>query len=1177
MSPGGASSLGCPVCGTPTVPGARFCFNCGAPLDQVDTDVAAERRQVTVLFGDLSDFTAWAEELDPERVGSITDTLLAALTKAVVDVEGHVDKLTGDGIMAVFGAPIAHEDDPVRGVRAAAAMQEAVGEMVAAETGGGRRLGLRVGLNTGEVLAGVQAGMSYTVVGDTVNTASRLSDAAGVGAVYAGRETALATMEVASWRALAPLRLKGKREPVPAYELVGLRSAPSMRAGLGDEAPMVGREAERGLLIGRLMDTVERGVPGSVVVVGEAGVGKTRLATELARFAGELPGLRTLWGRCTPYGQGRDLAPLVDWVRTACGLTEADLTESGRAAEKVRRTLRRTASPTATGGGLAGHVDVLLSLLGLVDVERSMLREQQAPGGPGPVDPAVEGVVALLRGLAQDAPLLLVVDDMHWASPDLLDVLAHVVRRIEGPVLLVFLGRSDLLLSDGRVEWWQALPSPEVLPLAPLEPAASERLLRAFLGGAAVDAEVRALILDRAQGNPFFLGEVLHLLVDRGLLRRESGIWSVSGELPPDVLPAGVQAVIAARFDGLDPMTKAVLRDASVVGVRFPAAVLSHIGGTDPPTVDAALGLLVERGVLRALPGQWFSFNHNLARDVAYALVPKRDRARKHAAVAAWAVTGLGAPAAEVDAVVGPHAEQAALVAGEMDLPADDPAYAVRADGAAALARLGQSALVRDDTLGAESLFTRALDLGGEGLDLSIRLPAQLGRATALVAQHRLAEAEADLLGPLLSEDDDLRTQALVVLGDLRHRQGDDGEAIAALRAVLSTAGDDGDPQVVGAALRLLGLIDYMAGRFAAAERRFRAAFERAEMAGDNRGAGWALQRLAWSATTRGDFDLAEKTLAEAQQRFGEREDAGGVAWCLGTEALVRVLQGRFTEGRRLAESLIGLADTLTDPWGLAACRAIAALAAAELGDVTVARRESAAALAAFADYQDRWGESLALVTAGLAERAAGQHGEAVLALARAVNAARAGAYPFVEATALTVLGFTHLDSAGSTSGVGEAAQALAEAERVLAGFEMARSGLNGMTVLRALVQRAHGQYDDAVTLLREAELPPDQDTLIPPRREILGLLAGTLLDAGRVDEAAEVAARAAATPAESVRARVLALRVLGDVRRVQGEPEAARVAYLEAIAIAEATEYTAGLPDLHDLAAGGGPSGPAG
>ena len=339
----------CPVCHTPTVPGARFCFACGAALPEgAGTESETERRLVTVLFGDLSEFTSWSEDLDPERVGVVTDRVMASLAAIVGEFGGHVDKLTGDGIMAVFGAPLAHEDDAERAVRAAARMQAVVRRLVEQESGGGQRLGLRVGLNTGEVLAGVQAHLSYTVIGDAVNTAARLSDAAGVGAVYAGKDTALSTLDTASWRALAPLRLKGKRDPVPAYELVGLRPPGATRLGLGDEAPFLGRDAELGLLIGRLLDVADRSVSRTVLISGDAGVGKTRLAQELSRFTGELPGARVLWGRCAPYGLGRDLAAVAEMVRTACGIAEGDDVEAARDG-------RAAAGPARARGGPPGR------------------------------------------------------------------------------------------------------------------------------------------------------------------------------------------------------------------------------------------------------------------------------------------------------------------------------------------------------------------------------------------------------------------------------------------------------------------------------------------------------------------------------------------------------------------------------------------------------------------------------------------------------------------------------------------------------------------------------------------------------------------------------------------------------------------------------------------------------
>ncbi|MCW2680755.1 MAG: adenylate/guanylate cyclase, partial [Frankiales bacterium] len=644
----------CPVCGTPTVPGARFCFACGAALPEGSgSDGEAERRLVTVLFGDLSEFTSWSEDLDPERVGVVTDRVLATLAQAVTDFGGHVDKLTGDGLMAVFGAPTAHEDDAERAVRAAARMQTAVRRVVEEESGGGRRLGLRVGLNTGIVLAGIQAHLSYTVVGDTVNTASRLSDAAGVGAVFAGRDTALATMSIASWRSLPPLRLKGKREPVPAYELDGLRPASASRLGLGDEATMIGRDAELGLLMGRVLEVSDRDQPRSVLVTGDAGIGKTRLAQELSRFAGELPGARVLWGRCAPYGEGRDLTSVAEMVRTACGIGEAD--DAATARERVARTVARLEHPAYSGVVPRAMAERLRALLGLEPDAGGAPREAATPGVPVGGDQVRQAVAALFTALAADGPLVLVTDDLHWATPVMLSGLLDVVAQTRGRVLLLGVGRPDMLelttaggrsSEGGGAAWWHGLPEVEVLPLLPLEESATERLLRAYLGtpSSEVDTSVRTALLSRAQGNPFFLAELLHLLVDRGALVRLEDRWVVTGELPDGVLPAGVRAVLAARIDGLDGKAKGVLRDAAVLGLRVTVEGLVAVGKAsghgDPAVVRSAVDVLVERRLLEADSDEGsYRFGHTLVRDVAYAGLAKADRARRHAAAALFAQT----------------------------------------------------------------------------------------------------------------------------------------------------------------------------------------------------------------------------------------------------------------------------------------------------------------------------------------------------------------------------------------------------------------------------------------------------------------------------------------------------------------------------------------------------------
>jgi class 3 adenylate cyclase/tetratricopeptide (TPR) repeat protein len=1109
--------VSCPACGTPTVPGARFCFSCGAGLDLPvePANESSERRIVTVLFGDLTEFTAWAEDLDPERVKVVTDRVLAALVEAVQAYGGHVDKLTGDGIMAVFGAPRAHEDDPERAVRAAVRMQAAVRRLVAEEEGGGRRLGLRVGLNTGEVLAGMQGALAYTVVGDTVNTASRLSDAAGVGVVLAGRATATATSHAAAWRALQPLRLKGKREPVPAYELVDLRARPAARTGLGDEAPFVGREAELGLLISKLMDAVDTRAPAAVLVTGDAGVGKTRLSSELARFAGELARSRVLRTTCTPFGEGRDLGPVVDIVRTACGIEDDDSDDTAR--DRVRRTVARLAHPSHLAWAQGLFVDRLLALLGLGADENLLPRNGATPRDPLAAESeAVAGVTGLLQGLAADGPLVLVVDDVHWSGPALRSLLASAVARVRGPLLLVANGRGDLLSAEHH-EWLRELPDPSVLPVEPLEDAAAERLLRAYLGGSALDDESRAAVLSRAQGNPFFLAELLHLLVDRGVLRREDGGWRLVGALPEDVLPAGVHAVLAARIDGLDAAAKDALRGAAVAGATFSADAVAAVVGTAD-----GLDTLVERDIVRPVEAGTYEFRHTLTREVAYAGIPKAGRARRHALVALWG---------DDDELVAWHGERALGLATEMDLPDDDVAWSARSVTHEALCRLGRDALHRDRNALAVSYFERVPGpLGDE---------ARLAYATALAGVHRLDDAEA-LLGDVADPE------TLLVLGDVRRKRNDEAGAIAAFTAAL-----DADDRLAGEATRQLGLVDYYAGRLRDADARFAEALALAERAGDERGVGWALQHLAWNATTRGDYDRADAMLARAIETFAGFEDVGGMAWTVGTEAFVRLLQGRFTTVRAMAAELIPRAEAMGDRFGIAAMLTVDAMAASELGNVTDAAVASERAAGLFAEIDDQWGRGIAIVARALARQASGDIAGAVAGLRDAVALAEERQHPITRLLALWLLAWSaywerDLDGA---SEVAHEAIALARDLGVEPHAEI------GVRVVLALVDRARGDHEAALRVLGEIAEVPERPTLFFPMRQALAHYAGTLLDCGRAAEAVAAARRAVETPAEDVRSRVLAYRALGSALRAVGSYAEAEEALRAALAAASETE----------------------
>ncbi len=1158
-----ARTVTCPICGTPTVPTARFCFHCGSPLEQVvGPDPEAERRVVTVLFGDLSDFTSWSEDLDPERVSVVTDRVLATLAAAVQEYGGTVDKLTGDGLMAVFGAPTAHEDDAERAVRASARMQSVVRRVVEQESGGGRRLGLRVGLNTGVVLAGVQAHLSYTVIGDTVNTAARLSDAAGVGAVLAGRETALATMSVASWRALPPLRLKGKRAPVAAYELVALRPTSATRLGLGDAAPLIGREAELGLLVGRMLEVADRSSPRAVLLFGDAGVGKTRLAQELARFAGELPDARVLWGRCAPYGEGRDLAALAEMVRTACGIDEADDVETARS--RVARTVARLEHPAYSGVVPSAMAERLQLLLGL-DPEPAG-PEMVAPGGGGTGDQMRQAVAALLTALGQDGPLLLVLDDLHWATPAMLSGLVDVLEQTTSGAMLLGVGRSDLLElpssalsgppSLGR--WWEALADVEVLPLLPLEESATERLLRAHLGSPddSIDPAARAALLSRAQGNPFFLAELLHLLVDQGTLVRQGDRWVLAGELPEEFLPAGVQAVLAARIDGLSGPAKGVLRDASVLGLRVTLPGLVAVGRAsghgDPEVVREAVGTLVDRRLLEPVVHEGgtapvgaaegsFRFGHTLVRDVAYAGLAKTERARRHAAAAAFlqvsSARAMGAMgSAEVDTTAAVQGERAVRLAVEMRLTPGDAAWRGVGIAFPALARLGHLALGRDDDEQAERLFARALALrenrAGAELPADLVVPVQVGHARALCGLHRLDEAEAELAPALSGEEEAVRAGALVVLGDVRRRRGQPSGARQAYVSALAAAGQAGVDRLSGEALRQLGLLDFVDGRLRDAEESFRQAYALAAQGGELRGAGWALQHLAWSATTRGDYDLADSTLEQAAEVFSTLEDTGGLSWVAGTEGLVRLLQGRFAEARELARSVLPLGGAVGERWGVAALLTIEALAAAELGDVAAARSASEQSYLRFRGLSDGWGLSLALLASGVAAREAGDCDRAVDLLGGAVRLAESGPHPLFGGLALVAEGHAHLDRGDLASAESSALRASGR----LTGLDLSPQAALGAQLLLAEVQRARGDLPGALARIEAALRKADRSSLLFSRRLALAHSSGILLELGRTADAVAAAREALGTPGEDVRSRELSQQALDAALLADGQ-----------------------------------------
>jgi len=1159
----------CPVCGTVAVPGARFCHNCGAALPAAALLPATERRVVTVLFGDLSDFTAWAEDLDPERVGAVIDRVMAALAGAVKTFGGHVDKLTGDGIMAVFGAPVAHEDDAERAVRAALSMQRAVRRVLDDERGGGAPLGLRVGLNTGEVVAGVQAALEYTVIGDTVNTAARLADAAAIGGVYAGARTSVATRHLASWRHLRPLRLKGKREPVETYELLGLLDAPGTRSGIGDEAPLVGRETELARVASRLAEVVDRGEPRVLIVTGEAGLGKTRLAAEIERFVARYnvgPRQPRVYPvRCAAFGDLRRLAPLADLVRIAIGLPDdlsvarpASATGRASPAERafVEERLRRLAGRLAPE--LPGpDIDMLKTLLGYAERTGPLER----PGGsalageePEQLDlEAIPAAVAsLFTGLAGESPVLLMVDDLHDATPETVAALGATVSRLAGPVLVLLFGRPELVRTAGVLT---RIADAEVTALPALRGADAARLLSSYLGGGRLPQQQEDQLLATAQGNPFYLAELVTLLMERGaLVAGADGAWRLApGSLGGRLLSRDLAAVLAARIDALPAEARSVLRAAAVVGDTVPADALVALRERDGrPTAVAALDLdraveeLLQRRMLHRIRGG-YAFATPLLREAAYAGIGKADLAERHARLARWAAAGPEfAPSPEAaDAFVAEHVERAAVLADAVGLRPEAEPRAVAPLGVAALGRSARRALGAGEPAQAVQQAERAAALAGDALPLA----DQLVHARALVQLGRPAEAlgQAEKIIANATDDAASRAGALLVSGRAYRLVGDVERSYDTWLEALVAAESAGIAGVQGEALRRLGMADYLGGRLAQADARLTGAYQLAVATGDRRSQAWSLQNLAWVTTTRGDFAGADATLGRAARLFAEQADPLGRAWLRGTTAFSRLLAGRLTEARRLARFFLPFGERVGERWAVGTLRAVEAFADAELGELEEADRGARRAYRDFATASDDWGRGLALVVRGVIARGLASLEHAYDLLTDALGYGEKTGHPLLIGMAGTVRGFVELDR-------GNAAAAEADARAVLAVVEphnVLEPAEVGPRVLLGAARLAAGDTAGALALLETVAIQPGGAALLFPRRQGVALYARALRCAGRTAEALGYARQAVGMPGEDVRSRVVSLRELASTLAVTGELAEARSVAAEAVQVA--------------------------
>jgi class 3 adenylate cyclase len=786
----------CPVCGTDNPDVARFCLACGAALTAEPP--REERKVVTVLFADLVGFTSRAERLDPEDVRAVLAPYWERLRGELERRGGTVEKFIGDAVMALFGAPVAHEDDPLRAVGAALAIRD-----WARDEGD---VQVRIAVNTGEalvVLGARPAEGEGMATGDVVNTAARLQTAAPVNGVLVGETTYRATRDVVEYAEHEPVVAKGKAEPIPVWEAVHVRS----RLGMDVERatlPLVGRTRELGVIVDAFERAKSEREPQLVTLVGVPGIGKSRLVGEfLARLEGQPDLVWWRQGRALPYGDGVSFWALAEMVKAQAGIQENDVRETADAK-------------------LSASVERLID-----EDEREWVREHLLPlvggehrGGSGESAPAWR---RYFEAMAEQRPLVMVFEDMHWADDGLLDFIDHLVDWATGvPILVLATARPELL--ERRRAWGGGKLNVSTIALTPLSDEEAAQIIHGVLDQAALPAETQRALLERAGGNPLYAEQFARLYMEHGSAE----------DLP---LPETVQGLIAARLDGLPVEEKRLIQDASVLGKVFWAGAL----GAD----EHALHSLERNGMLRrerrsAVAGETqYAFRHVLVRDVAYGQIPRAARGEKHVRTADW-IESLGR--AEDHAELLAHHLAAALELGvdvsdrtrEALWRAAQRAQSLRAHDATL--RYCDEALAlwpEDDSVRPHVLAMRAqarFRSEGDASELASAVDA-LERVAAVEAAAELAafaanaawrggrQADADAMiarGEALVSDRDRSPARAAILAEkarllaLRQEAGSDAVAAAALEAAEAL----GLGELKASALNTLATLRLYEGRF---------------------------------------------------------------------------------------------------------------------------------------------------------------------------------------------------------------------------------------------------------------------------------------------------------------------------------------------------------------------------
>lgn len=1002
---------------------------------------ADERKRITVLFSDLAGFTATSETMDPEEVHAIMDAYFSHMSPVITQYGGTIEKYIGDAVMALFGAPKALENHEEMAVRAALAMQEALETFnQELERERGVRLAMRIGVNTGLVLFGSMGGRvdgDFAAVGDTINLTSRLESAAPVGGILISADTARSLHAIFDFEPPQQISVKGKREPITVYVVSGERARRGRVRGVaGLHAPMIGRDAE----LATLQAAFERALSDQcwqvTALIGEAGIGKSRLQREFVAWVAQAhPQTHVLAGRCYAHTQGTPYYLIADLMRGLFNLG-GDVGPA-EALSQVSEALR-VLDPAADEAELNYRLGSLASVLGfpLGDDPLQALEPEQRR------DRTFLSLEQVLSAASAAAPLLVVVDDLHWTdalSLSFVERVVHIAGRgtvCEQSALLLAISRPadepDSAL--GGVLRQMAQPPHQTLTLSPLDAQRTDALIGELVGRAALPSDLVSLVLQHAQGNPFFVEEIIRSLIEDGTLAhdQEADEWRVTRGIDDVDVPDTVQGVLAARLDRLPGTDKRVVQHAAIIGRTFWQNLLAEAavgsGGYKAQAVDGVLSRLEQRQLIQRsseshIADDWeWIFQHVLAQEVAYASVTREVRRRVHVRVARWLEDHLGEQTTALVPMVAYHYERGGIAHKALE-------YLQRAGEQAAVQFANESAvdyfsralalLEQADPEDSEVQEQRyALLLGREGVrGLTGQRDAQVADLADLKAladamdddQHRaeialrysiyyeetsdfpaaLTAAKEAIHWAQQANDPHQETMGSIRWGIALWRQGDLEEARDRLEEALALARQHGDRPCEAASLHYLGTISYVQRRYQDAQDRYERALAIRRDLGDRRGEAISLGNLAGIYHDLGDLGqgrvCAEQTLT-ACQSIGDRP---GEAYALGNLANVLKALGDLGTARKYHERAMVLFQTIGDRGGEALEAENLGLTLHEMDNDQAALRHCEQALEIERAIGNPEGEGYSLTYTGLALEGLGEFEAATAAHTDAIRLRR--------------------------------------------------------------------------------------------------------------------------------------------------------------------------------------------